>query len=176
MRPDPDDLSKVGTIAIMHKALRMPTENLLLFCEGVDRIEVEEYTATEPFLRAKVRRLPDVEPETTPEIEALRQNVLSTFQQIVAGTPNLSDDLITQAQQIQEPGRLADFVAGTLPSLSHPERQELLEDLDALSRLRKINRHLTREHGTARAARQDPVGGARASSRRASANSICASS
>jgi ATP-dependent Lon protease len=143
--PKPEDLSRIGTVAILHKVLRMPTDNLLLFCEGVDRIEVQEYTATEPFLRGKVRRLPEVEPATTPEIEALRQNVLSAYQQIVAATPNLSDDLIPQAQQLQEPGRLADFVAGTLPSLSHPERQTLLEDLDSLSRLRGINLHLTRE-------------------------------
>jgi ATP-dependent Lon protease len=143
--PGPDDLSRIGTVAILHKVLRMPTENLLLFCEGVDRIEVQEYTATEPFLRAKVRRLPDIEPEMTPEIEALRQNVLSAFSAIVSAAPNLSDDLIQQAQQLPEPGRLADFVAGTLGSLSHPERQELLEDLDALSRLRRINVHLTRE-------------------------------
>src|SRR5215471_33 len=63
--PGPDDLSRVGTLAIMHKALRMPTENLLLFCEGVDRIRVQEYTSTEPFLRARVRRLADVEPQPT---------------------------------------------------------------------------------------------------------------
>src|SRR5438105_50155 len=75
--PGPEDLSRVGTIAILHKKLHMPNDNLLLFCEGVDRIVVEEYTSTEPFLRAKVRRLPEVEPEPTPEIEALRQNVLS---------------------------------------------------------------------------------------------------
>jgi ATP-dependent Lon protease len=143
--PGPDDLSRVGTVAILHKVLRMPTENLLLFCEGLERIEVQEYTSTEPFLRAKVRRLPETEPEITPEIEALRQNVLGAFQQIVSAAPNLSDDLIEQARQIAEAGRLADFVAGMLSSLSHPERQELLEDLDPLSRLRKINRHLTRE-------------------------------
>src|SRR3954469_6791671 len=47
--PGPDDLSRIGTVAILHKVLRMPNENLLLFCEGVDRIEVEEYTSTDPF-------------------------------------------------------------------------------------------------------------------------------
>src|SRR5579863_4758360 len=45
--PGPSDLSRVGTLAILHKSLRMPTENLLLFCEGLERIEVEEYTSTE---------------------------------------------------------------------------------------------------------------------------------
>ena len=65
----------------------------------------------------------------TPEIEALRQNVASLFQQIVAATPNLSDDLATAAAQISEPGRLADFIAGNLPSLSPAERQALLEQI-----------------------------------------------
>jgi len=74
--PGPDDLSRIGSAAILHKVLRMPTENLLLFCEGVDRIEVREYTSTEPFLRAKVQRLPDVEPPKTPELEALRDREL----------------------------------------------------------------------------------------------------
>src|SRR5262249_39951315 len=120
--PGPEDLSRIGTVAILHKVLRMPNDNLLLFCEGVDRVEVEEYTATERFLRAKVRRLPAQEVEVTAETEALRQNVLGAYQAIVNATPNLSDDLIAQAQQIQDPGRLADFAAGTLPSLSHPER------------------------------------------------------
>src|SRR5215831_10120289 len=60
--PGPTDLYPIGTVAIMHKSLRMPTESLLLFCEGVDRIEVREYTTTEPFLKAKVRRIRDVQP------------------------------------------------------------------------------------------------------------------
>jgi ATP-dependent Lon protease len=143
--PGPDDLSRVGTAAILHKVLRMPTDNLLLFCEGVDRIEVLEYTSSEPFLKAKVRRIKPEETQLTPEVEALRQNVLSTFQQIVAATPNLSDELIAQSQQVQDPGRLADFIAGTLPSVSHPERQALLEELDPVERLRNINRMLARE-------------------------------
>src|SRR5947209_12811498 len=44
--PGPEDLSRVGTVAILHKKLHMPNDNLLLFCEGVDRIVVEEYTST----------------------------------------------------------------------------------------------------------------------------------
>src|SRR5947207_15176464 len=41
--PGPEDLSRIGTMAILHKKLQMPTDNLLLFCEGVDRVVVEEY-------------------------------------------------------------------------------------------------------------------------------------
>jgi ATP-dependent Lon protease len=143
--PKPEDLYEVGTICTLHKAIRVPRENLLLFCEGVSRIRTREFTSTEPFLKAQVERLVEVEPAATPETEALRQNVVSLFQQIVAGSPNLSDDLATTATHIIEPGRLADFVAGTLPALSPGERQELLEQLNPLMRLNEVHRHLARE-------------------------------
>jgi len=143
--PTPEDLYQVGTVCVMHKAIRVPKDNLLLFCEGMDRIRTREYTTTEPFLKARVERIPDVEPEITPEVEALRQNVLSLFQQIVAASPNLSEDQASTAAQITEPGRLADFVAGNVPSLSPNERQALLEQPDGQTRLNTIHIHLTRE-------------------------------
>src|SRR5215472_1369417 len=143
--PAPEDLYTVGTICVLHKAIRVPRENLLLFCEGVARIRTTQFTTREPFLKAKVERIPDVEPETTPELEALRQNVVSLFQQIVAASPNLSDDLATTAEHIAEAGRLADWVAGTLPSLSPQDRQKLLEEPGARSRLEMVHRHLARE-------------------------------
>ncbi len=143
--PGAEDLYKVGTVCVMHKAIRVPKDNLLLFCEGIDRIRTRAFTATEPFLRAFVERIPEVEPEVTSEVEALRQNVVTLFQQIVTNSPNLSDDLAATANHIPEPGKLADFVAGNLPALSHIERQALLEQADAVARLNEIHRHLTRE-------------------------------
>ncbi len=143
--PSPQDLYEVGTLCVMHKAIRVPKDNLLLFCEGIDRIRSREFTTTDPFLRARVEVIPDTEPELTPEIEALKQNVVSLFQQIVSGSPNLSDDLSSSAAEISEPGRLADFVAGNLPSLSPAERQHLLELADGRARLNEIHVHLTRE-------------------------------
>ncbi|MCC2653822.1 MAG: ATP-dependent protease La [Microvirga sp.] len=143
--PGPEDMYEVGTICVMHKAIRVPKDNLLLFCEGVSRIRTRGYTGEDPFLRARVERIPDTEPAVTPEIEALRQNVISLFQQIVTNTPNLSDDLSQTASQIVEAGRLADFVAGNVPSLIASERQRLLEILDGHTRLIEVHRHLTRE-------------------------------
>jgi ATP-dependent Lon protease len=142
--PEPGDLHEVGTVAMIHKIVRM-REGQLLFCEGVSRMRVVDYTAKEPFLKARVERLPEIEPEMTPELNALRQNVLSEFSQIVAAAPNLSDEVATAANNIAEAGRLADFIAGTLPNLSHVERQSVLEQSDARSRLQFINRQLARE-------------------------------
>jgi len=143
--PRPEDLARIGTLALLHKVIRVPKDNFLLFCEGVTRIRTLEYTVSEPFLKARYEQVPELEPQPSPEIEALRQNIVSLFQQIVANSPNLSDDLSSLASQITEPGRLADFVAGTLPGLSHPERQMLLEQFDVTARLHEIHKHLTRE-------------------------------
>jgi len=143
--PGADDLFQFGTVCVMHKAIKVPKDNLLLFCEGIARIRTREFTATEPFLRARVERLPDIEPAITPEIEALRQTVVTIFQQIVTASPNLSEELSSNAANITEPGRLADYIAGTLPFLGHAERQQLLEQLDGMARLGEIHRNLTRE-------------------------------
>ena len=143
--PKPQDLYEIGTLCVMHKAIRVPRDNLLLFCEGSARIRIREFTATEPFLRARIERLEEIDPAITPEVEALRQNVVGLFQQIVSASPNLSDDLSATAAQIVEPARLADFVAGNLPALVHVERQKLLEQTDGLARLNQVLLHLTRE-------------------------------
>jgi ATP-dependent Lon protease len=142
--PGPKDLHETGTVAMIHKVVRM-RDGQLLFCEGISRMKVKAWTATEPFLRAEVERLPEIEPEITPELTALRQNVVGEFNQIVASTPSLSDELSAAAPNIHEVGRLADFIAGTLPSLSHIERQTVLEQNDARVRLQFINEQLARE-------------------------------
>jgi ATP-dependent Lon protease len=142
--PAPHEMHPAGTIAMVHKVVRM-REGQLLFCEGVSRMRTVEYTAREPFLRARVERSPEIEPEMTAELTALRQNVLSSFTQIIAAAPNISDEVATTAGNIAEIGRLADFIAGSLPSLGHAERQSVLEETDARKRLEYINQHLARE-------------------------------
>ncbi len=142
--PGPAELHEIGTVAIIHKIVRM-REGQLLFCEGVSRMRIRGYTSTEPFLRARIQRLPEIEPEITAELTALRQNVLGEFTLIVNATPNLSDDVATAASNISEIGRLADFIAGALPGLTHIERQSVLEQTDARARLQFINRQLARE-------------------------------
>src|SRR5216683_4086729 len=143
--PQPTDLYSIGTLATVHKVVKMPNQSLFVFTEGVQRARLQEFGQHAPFLRAKVEILPDLEPEGSPEIEALQRNVLTLFQQIVAGSPTLSDELQTVAINIDEPGRLVDFVASSLPFLSTKDKQEILETPDVERRLQAINRHLAKE-------------------------------
>src|ERR1700689_46556 len=144
--PQPSDLYTVGTSAVVHKVVKMPNQSLFVFAEGLERIKLGEFTQLAPFMTAHYSTLPEgTTPVATSEIEALQRNVLTLFQQIVAGSPTLSDELSTVALNIDEPGRLGDFFASSLPSLSTPDKQDTLETLDIRVRLEKINQHLAKE-------------------------------
>jgi ATP-dependent Lon protease len=143
--PQPVDLYPIGTLATVHKVVKMPNQSLFVFAEGLERVSVAEYSQLAPYMKATVAIVHEVVPELNSEIEALQRNILTLFQQIVAGSPTLSDELSTVAMNIEEPGRLVDFVASSLPSLSTRDKQDVLETYDVRSRLDKINQHLAKE-------------------------------
>ncbi len=143
--PQPTDLFVVGSLAVVHKVVRMPNQSLFVFAEGLERVKVTEYTQLTPFLRATVETIPEVPAPKGAEIEALQRNVLTLFQQIVAGSPTLSDELSTVAGNIDDAGRMVDFIASSLPSLSTRDKQDVLETPDVRVRLEKINQHLAKE-------------------------------
>jgi ATP-dependent Lon protease len=145
--PQPSDLYTVGTSAVVHKVVKMPNQSLFVFAEGLERVHLGEFTQLQPFMNAHYVVMPESTTTVvaTSEVEALQRNVLTLFQQIVAGSPTLSDELSTVAMNIDEPGRLVDFIASSLPSLSTPDKQDTLETLDIHVRLEKINQHLAKE-------------------------------
>jgi len=143
--PQPTDLYNVGTLAVVHKVVKMPNQSLFVFAEGLERVRLAEFTQLSPFMRARVTTIPETIPPKNSEIEALQRNVLTLFQQIVAGSPTLSDELSTVAMNIEEPGRLVDFIASSLPSLSTSDKQDTLETTDVRIRLEKVNQHLAKE-------------------------------
>ncbi|MFY9559862.1 MAG: endopeptidase La [Terriglobales bacterium] len=143
--PQPTDLYSVGTLAVVHKVVKMPNQSLFVFAEGLERVRLAEFSQLSPFMRAQVTPIPETIPPKNSEIEALQRNVLTLFQQIVAGSPTLSDELSTVAMNIEEPGRLVDFIASSLPSLSTADKQDTLETTDVRVRLEKVNQHLAKE-------------------------------
>jgi ATP-dependent Lon protease len=143
--PQPTDLYSIGTLAVVHKVVKMPNQSLFVFAEGLERVRLANFAQLTPFMRAQVTTIPETIPPKDSEVEALQRNVLTLFQQIVTGSPTLSDELSTVAMNIEEPGRLVDFIASSLPSLSTADKQETLETTDVRVRLGKINQHLAKE-------------------------------
>ncbi len=143
--PAASDLHSVGTAAKLHKIVKMPNGNVVIFAEGLERFRVVEMVAFRPFLQARIEARPDLIDSRDTELEALARNAQELFRNVVARSPQLSDDLQTVVVNIDNPGRLADFIAGTLPTLSTLVRQELLETVNVRKRLETLIRELTKE-------------------------------
>ena len=144
--PLQDDLYSVGTASHIHKMFKLPDGSLRIIVQGLARVRMTEMVTVRPYLRARVEEAAEVlSDKDRLEIDALQRNIKTNFQQIVSLSPLMSDDLQTLATNIAEPGRLADFIASSLGSISTETRQEVLATLDVRQRLDVLNRLLIKE-------------------------------
>src|SRR5579864_4930848 len=74
--PQPGDLHAYGTLATVHKVVKMPNQSLFVFTEGTERVKLGEFTQTEPFMVANVDAVTESAPQPGPELEALQRNIL----------------------------------------------------------------------------------------------------
>ncbi|MDP2702605.1 MAG: endopeptidase La, partial [Candidatus Rokubacteria bacterium] len=105
-----------------------------------------EVVQTQPFLRARVEEVPDIMPAPGDlETEALTRNATALFRRIAELSPLLPDEIADAVAQLTHPGRVADAIAASLPSLSTQTKQELLATADVKARLARLVPALTKE-------------------------------
>src|SRR3982750_1738133 len=144
--PAQSDLFTVGTATHIHKMFKLPDGSLRLIVQGLARLRLDEVVATQPYLRARVSAATEgTNDDDRLEIDALARNIKTNFQQVVSLSPLLSDDLQTLAVNITEPGRLADFIASSLPTISTAVTPERPRTLEIRARMDSLNRILIKE-------------------------------
>jgi ATP-dependent Lon protease len=141
--PGWDDLYEIGTVAVVHKMIKVPDGTLRILVQGLQRVRLVERVTDDPYLVGELGDLPDLVPES-PEVEALTRNVQQQFAQIIGMTPYLPEELQLAAANVDDPSALTHLIASTL-RLKTEERQELLETVNVDERLRKISVILGRE-------------------------------
>ena len=139
----PDDLYRVGVEIAMGRVLRLPDESQSALGQGRRRVEIVEFTQTEPYYVAKARPLTETNP-TTKKATATMQAALNLFRESVDLNDNLPEEVLLYALNATTPGWLADLIASTL-TLPMDERQKLLETLDAEMRLSRVTELLGQE-------------------------------
>ncbi len=137
------DLYDVGTVAVVHKMIKVPDGTLRILVQGVQRVRLVEAVEDEPYLVGELEDLPEVIPDS-PEVEALTRTVRQQFAHIIGMTPYLPEELELAAANVDDPTALTHLIASTL-RLKTEERQELLETADVAARLRRIATILGRE-------------------------------
>ena len=144
--PGSEDLSTVGTAALIHKVLKQPDGTLRLVVQGIARFRIVEIVQREPFLKARVEEVEEPEASTGDlELEAMTRNAAALFQKIVSLSPALPDELAGVALNIADPGRLTDVIGASLPTLGATTKQDLLATADVKLRLQKLVGALAKE-------------------------------
>jgi ATP-dependent Lon protease len=142
--PGWDDLYEVGTVAVIHKMIRVPDGTLRILVGGLQRIRISRHVSDDPYLVGELEAVTDVNVET-PEVEALTRNVQGLFSRIIGLAPYLPEELQLAASNLDDPSALAHLVASTLRTIPTEERQQILETADVEQRLRRISAILSRE-------------------------------
>jgi ATP-dependent Lon protease len=141
--PGPEDLYTVGVIGAVARMIRVPDGTLRVLIQGGQRVRIDGWLATEPYLVAQISELPDVVVQT-PELTALMRNVQQTFTDIVSEVPYLPEELQIMVANVEDPSALTHLIAGAL-RLKTEEKQQLLEEVDVSKRLRRLSEILARE-------------------------------
>jgi len=141
--PGPKDLYEIGVVGVVARMLKVPDGTLRVLVQGTQRVRVGPFVAEEPYLVARIAELPDLVEDGT-ELEALTRNVQRTFSEIIEQIPYLPEELQMAVANIDDPAALAHLIAGAL-RISTEEKQDLLEELNVIARLRHLSQILARE-------------------------------
>jgi ATP-dependent Lon protease len=141
--PGPKDLHQVGVVGVVARMLKVPDGTLRILVQGTQRVELGPYVAEQPYLVARIGELPDIV-DDGPELEALTRNVQRTFSEIIEQIPYLPEELQMAVANLDDPAALAHLIAGAL-RISVEEKQQLLEEISVVARLRHLSQILARE-------------------------------
>lgn len=143
--PAPSEIYELGTVAMIMRMRKLPDGRIKILVQGLTKARITGFEQTAPFFVTKVKKVEDVAAEENKvAINALMRTIKEQLERIISLGKVLSPDILMVLEDIQEPGRLADLVASNL-NLHVAEAQMILETLDPVERLHKINEILTRE-------------------------------
>ncbi|HXG24491.1 MAG TPA: LON peptidase substrate-binding domain-containing protein, partial [Chthonomonadales bacterium] len=144
--PTLEDVYKIGT-AVVIRILGQVPDGIRLIVQGIARIEILEAVQTTPYLRVKIRRIPEpeVHPEEALEIEALKRSIITLFKKAVTLSPEMPDEMQGLADNIADPRILTDLIAAQMPRFTTAEKQQVLETIPLKERMQTLIGLLARE-------------------------------
>jgi ATP-dependent Lon protease len=143
--PSPEDLYEMGTVCRILRMLKLPDGRVKALVQGIAKAKVMKYLRKRSLYRVKIDLVEEdaVQIEDV-ETEAMMRNIRDHSEKILALRGELTGDVSAILESIEDPGKLADLVASNL-RLKIDEAQMLLELVDPMERLRKVNDLIVRE-------------------------------
>jgi len=143
--PGEEDLYEVGTISVIRQILRISDTAVRVLTEGRSRARLRRLWQTEPYLQGNVEPMRESGARISDfQLEALLRQTYANFAEYASHAPRMSDDVAAAIMDDRDPGHLADFIAQNI-ALRYQDKQQILEEIRPIPRLRKINEMLARE-------------------------------
>ncbi|MDD4973063.1 MAG: endopeptidase La [Bacteriovorax sp.] len=143
--PTPDEIYETGTIAMIMRMRKLPDGRVKILVQGLSKARITEFTQEAPYFMCKLMKVSDMAiPENNVAANALMRNIREQLEKVINMGKVLSPDILMILEDIKDAGRLADLVASNL-NLHVGEAQTILETLDPMERLHRINDILSRE-------------------------------
>ena len=145
--PGPEQVHRVGTLAAIHRLFRSNDGTVRLLIQGLQRIRLDEFVATSPFMRARVTRIPEDEVAFADDIEmeAMVRTLVDRFSALAELVPSIPQELVSNALNVEDPLQLVYSIA-TYVRIDPEDAQELLE-LDSVGdKIRHLLKLLSKEY------------------------------
>lgn len=135
------DVYSVGTIATIRQIVKLPKNIVRVLISGEQRAEILGLEFEEPYLRANVSVLDDVDeieakfgndPANT-NVEAMMRGLREIFTDYTMRHPKYPKDMAKQLTEKTDLKKLVDGIAANLP-IDYKDLQEILEEVDVLER------------------------------------------
>jgi ATP-dependent Lon protease len=138
--PVESDLHRVGVIARLLQVVPQPGgDGITAVVHATQRAVLARIVPAGDFLYADVEIAPQQAGKADVETDALVGTIRSLVRQISTVSPTSTNELVSLSARVDDPGALADLVAGALP-FPRDDRQQILEAFDPKERLRLVSR------------------------------------
>ena len=141
--PGPHEVHSVGVIATIQRMVKAPDGTVRLLVQGLERIQIEDWIAEEPYLKARVKALPDVV-EDSLEVQALMRNAVELLRRLVSLVAQMPDELLMAAMNLDDPRQLVYFIATNI-RMDVDDAQAILEIDGVREKLLKLTTLMTKE-------------------------------
>jgi ATP-dependent Lon protease len=141
--PAPEDMYEIGCVANVLQELKLPDGTAKALVEGVRRVRIVKFLESDPYIKVRVEVIEEVLTGDA-ETQALMRALVTDFEKAAELGKPIPQEVLMAAGTIEEPGRLADFIAFHL-NLKVEEKQVILEALEPKHRLEKASAFLRKE-------------------------------
>ena len=134
--PTVADLHKVGTAARIIKKVNLPDGGINIFISTVKRFKIRKTLHNASPMAAAVEYLDDEEADTF-EVKALTRALISEMKEVSENNPLFSEEMRLNMVNIDNPGKIADFIASIL-NVDKDEQQKILETVNVRQRMEQV--------------------------------------